>query len=71
MLCKMVLILTALDGFFSDENFTDKEFREHFRVSVSFLELYNVLRHNPIFSSAKKRRSQTTIQLQLMIFLFI
>jgi len=57
--------------FFSDDHFTDDEFREHFRVSqVSFHQLYEVIKHNPIFSSTKKRRSQTPIQLQLMIFQF-
>jgi hypothetical protein len=64
-------LMSSWMDFFSDDHFTDDEFREHFRVSqVSFHQLYEVIKHNPIFSSTKKRRSQTPIQLQLMIFLF-
>jgi hypothetical protein len=40
------------------DHFTDDKFREQFRVSqVGFLQLYEVIKHNPIFSSVKKRRS--------------
>jgi len=44
---------------------------EDFWVSiVSFLQFHEVIQQNPILLPAKKRRSQTPIQLQFMIFLY-
>jgi hypothetical protein len=66
---RKIKLNSSWKDFFGYDHFTDDEFREQFRVSrVSFLQLYEVIKHNPIFSSVKKRRSQTLIQLQLMIF---
>ena len=57
--------------FFDESMYNDDEFREHFRLSRnSFMQLYNIIRDHPIFTSTKKRRPQVAIQLQLLIFLY-
>jgi hypothetical protein len=57
--------------YFDDQLFNDNEFREHFRLSRnSFYQLYDFIKEHPIFSTQKKRRPQTPIVLQLLIFLY-
>ncbi len=42
--------------FFDESMYNDDEFREHFRLSRnSFMQLYNIIRDHPIFTSIKKR----------------
>ncbi len=42
--------------FFDESMYNDDEFREHFRLSRnSFMQLYNIIRDHPIFTSTKKR----------------
>jgi hypothetical protein len=57
--------------YFDDQLFNDDEFREHFRLSrESFFQLYDLIKEHPSFSTKKKRRPQTSTELQLLIFLY-